>query len=68
VVRDRWLAEDGYRVLRFWNTDLTLHRNGVLEMIWHHLQSPSAPPSVSASPSRLLPRGEKGVPTEGAGE
>ena len=68
VVRDRWLAEDGYRVLRFWNTDLTLHRNGVLEIIWHHLQSPSAPSSVSASPSHLLPQGEKEDLTAGAGE
>ena len=63
ALRDKWLIDDGYRVLRFWNTDVTLHRNAVLEMIWHHVQFQTAPSSVSASPSHLLPRGEKGVLT-----
>ena len=64
-LRDKWFAEGGYRVLRFWNADLAQHRNAVLETIWHHVQVQPAPSSVSASPSHLLPRGEKGVPTEG---
>jgi adenine-specific DNA-methyltransferase len=63
AIRDKWLSDDGYRVLRFWNSDLTLHRNGVLETIWHHVQCQTGPSSVSASPSHLLPQGEKGVPT-----
>jgi very-short-patch-repair endonuclease len=63
VLRDKWLSDDGYRVLRFWNGDLFLHRNGVLDVIWHHVQFQAAPSSVSASPSHLLPRGEKGAPT-----
>jgi len=63
-IRDEWFANDGYRVLRFWNSDLTLHRGAVLEAIWHHVQFQTAPSSVSAPPSHLLPRGEKGVPTE----
>jgi very-short-patch-repair endonuclease len=33
VERDRWLASKGYRVLRFWNTDVLKNRNAVLEMI-----------------------------------
>ena len=61
--RDKWLEDDGYCVLRFWNSDLALHRNVVLETIWHHLQVQPDPSSVSASPSHLLPQGEKGVPT-----
>jgi hypothetical protein len=31
--RTRWLEGEGYRVLRFWNSDVTSNQNGVLEMI-----------------------------------
>ena len=31
--RTRWLEARGYRVLRFWNTDVLLNIDGVLEMI-----------------------------------
>jgi very-short-patch-repair endonuclease len=31
--RDRWLAERGYRVLRFWNNDVLANTEGVLEAI-----------------------------------
>jgi len=37
-VRDAWLSGGGYRVLRFWNSDLTGNRDGVLETIWLALQ------------------------------
>jgi len=63
AIRDKWLQDDGYRILRFWNGDLFLHRDGVLEIVWHHLQVQGDPSSVSASPSHLLPQGEKGGPT-----
>ncbi|HEY5305959.1 MAG TPA: endonuclease domain-containing protein [Pseudolabrys sp.] len=33
VERDRWLASKGYRVLRFWNSDVLKNREGVLETI-----------------------------------
>jgi very-short-patch-repair endonuclease len=33
AARDRYLAKLGWRVLRFWNNDLTQNRNGVLEEI-----------------------------------
>ncbi len=33
VVRDRWLAEQGYHVLRFWNNDVMVNMEGVLETI-----------------------------------
>jgi very-short-patch-repair endonuclease len=33
LVRDRWLAEHGYRVLRFWNNDVMGNIEGVLETI-----------------------------------
>jgi very-short-patch-repair endonuclease len=32
-VRTRWLEQEGYRVLRFWNNELTENIEGVLEMI-----------------------------------
>jgi len=32
--RTKWLESEGYRVLRFWNNDLTENLDGVLEMIY----------------------------------
>src|SRR5882724_5923536 len=32
--RTRWLDSEGYRVLRFWNNDITKNLNGVLETIY----------------------------------
>jgi very-short-patch-repair endonuclease len=32
--RTRWLEAEGYRVLRFWNNDLTNNMDGVLEAIY----------------------------------
>jgi very-short-patch-repair endonuclease len=31
--RTRWLEREGYRVIRFWNNDLTENMQGVLEVI-----------------------------------
>ncbi|WJR76344.1 endonuclease domain-containing protein [Bradyrhizobium sp. NP1] len=33
VVRDKWLADHNYRVLRFWNNDVLGNISGVLETI-----------------------------------
>jgi very-short-patch-repair endonuclease len=33
AVRDQWLADHRYRVLRFWNNDVLRNMNGVLETI-----------------------------------
>jgi len=33
AVRDAWLADRGYRVLRFWNNDVLSNTEGVLEAI-----------------------------------
>jgi very-short-patch-repair endonuclease len=43
VVRDRWLAEHQYRVLRFWNNEVFSNMEGVLEMIAAALPSESPP-------------------------
>jgi very-short-patch-repair endonuclease len=56
------LAEHGYQVLRFWNTDALLHTDGVLELIADHLQKAPAP-GLRVAKSDLSPQGEV-VPTE----
>ena len=33
AVRDKWLAEHNYRILRFWNNDVLVNLVGVLETI-----------------------------------
>jgi very-short-patch-repair endonuclease len=48
VVRDRWLREHGYCVLRFWNNDVIRNIDGVLETI------ASAFPNDGPAPSPRL--------------
>ncbi len=63
AVRDAWLRRQGFTVLRFWNDDILLRTNGVLEAIWAALAAaaptPPAPPAPP-SPPAPLPPGEKG--------
>jgi len=33
AIRDKWLRDHGYRVLRFWNNDILANIEGVLETI-----------------------------------
>lgn len=42
--RNRWLADQGFRVLRFWNNEMTENMDGVLQCILLAL-SPSPQPS-----------------------
>jgi very-short-patch-repair endonuclease len=51
-IRDRWLAEHQYRVLRFWNNDVLGNTNGVLEIIAAALaaESPPHPPAFGGRP------------------
>jgi very-short-patch-repair endonuclease len=35
--RTRWLESEGYRVIRFWNNDLTSNMDGVLETVYAEL-------------------------------
>ena len=37
LVRDRWLAEQGFIVLRYWNADILDNPDGVLTDILHKL-------------------------------
>jgi very-short-patch-repair endonuclease len=40
--RDAWIASRGYRVLRFWNNDVTENLDGVLEAIAETLRAGSS--------------------------
>jgi very-short-patch-repair endonuclease len=47
--RDAWLASEGFRVLRFWNSEVLTNPEGVLSMIRENcLNNPSI---ISPSPS-----------------
>jgi very-short-patch-repair endonuclease len=39
--RDRFLQSQGFRVLRFWNSDVDRNLSGVVENILHHLNTPT---------------------------
>lgn len=41
VERDRWLEEQGFRVLRFWNSDVLLNMDGVVSVIFSAVDSKS---------------------------
>jgi very-short-patch-repair endonuclease len=43
--RDVFLARQGWRVIRFWNSDILQNRNGVLEHLLHLAKAPSPQPS-----------------------
>ena len=53
-VRDAWLQEHNYRVLRFWNNDVMGNIDGVLETIAAALDV-EAPPHPAACGGRPLP-------------
>lgn len=52
AARDAWLKSQGFSVLRFWNDDILLRADSVLEAILYASKAPSLPAS--------LPRGERG--------
>jgi very-short-patch-repair endonuclease len=45
VIRDRWLREHDYHVLRFWNNEVIENTDGVLETIASVLREASPSPS-----------------------
>ena len=56
-VRTRWLNDEGYRVLRFWNNDVMSKTTAVLETIRQAIETtPPRLPSAGDPP----PRGEGG--------
>ncbi|HEY0223172.1 MAG TPA: endonuclease domain-containing protein [Pseudolabrys sp.] len=59
-VRDRWLKSKGYRVLRFWNSDVLKNRNAVLETILDAASkaTPLPNPPPQGGRERVSARGE----------
>lgn len=48
--RTQRLNKMGYRVLRFWNDDVLLQTETVLEVILHHLEHPDSNAPTNSSP------------------
>ena len=57
IVRDAWLREHHYRVLRFWNNDVIGNLEGVLEAILEAVsaEAPPHPDPLPASGERESP-------------
>ena len=74
--RSRWLESEGYRVLRFWNNDITQNPSGVLEVIYAALYgSRDTEPKVikhrrkrGVTPPRRATRADPPPPGEGSTE
>jgi very-short-patch-repair endonuclease len=64
AIRDRWLRDHDYKVLRFWNNDVIENTDGVLETIASGLRegSPSPSPRVRGEGrgEGALPQGQTG--------
>ena len=41
IIRDEWLNDQGFEVLRFWNNDVLANLEGVFQKIEERLKSPS---------------------------
>jgi very-short-patch-repair endonuclease len=48
--RTAWLEQRGWRVIRFWNTDILTNIDGVQEMILGHLRNPHPPDLKGRAP------------------
>jgi len=57
IERDRWLASKGYRVLRFWNSDVLKNQTAVLQAIVDAVRKNTPLPN----PSPQGGRGQNGV-------
>lgn len=58
-IRDRWLSENGYRILRFWNHDVLKRADKVLGMIVESL-IPNRPHPPSAPFPAAQGKGKRG--------
>ena len=64
--RTRWLSAEGYRVLRFWNSDVLRDPSGVLEQIYSELHGGPAAESQVFTPPRRAARADP--PPQGEGK
>jgi very-short-patch-repair endonuclease len=58
--RTAWLEKEGYRVLRFWNNDITGNIDGVMDAIYEALYGSGD--SSSKLTHRRVPRGDHPTP------
>jgi very-short-patch-repair endonuclease len=61
VERDQWLASKGYRVLRFWNSEVLRNREGVLQSILSAAREITPLPNPPPQGGRELRRARGGV-------
>ena len=57
LIRDEWLRQQGFAVLRFWNNDVLKHTDAVLESTMARLNEFEASPGALRAPPSPL-RGE----------
>jgi very-short-patch-repair endonuclease len=60
AVRTAWLEAQGFRVLRFWNTEILSNGDGVARSILAALESPLSPLGCAESPSPARGEGKEG--------
>ena len=77
AARTAWLASQGYRVMRFWNSDVTANIDGVLHRIYNavhgsgdpawtkHKRSRAVSADADSTPPRRAPRADPPPPGEG---
>jgi len=63
IIRDAYLATQGWKVLRFWNNDALHNRQGVRETILAHAESLKQNEPSSGASRHLPPEGEEIRPT-----
>ena len=66
TVRESWLRDRGYRVLRFWNNDVLSNTDGVLEAIASALTeiASASTRGEAPSPRPSPPEGGEGAPAQ----
>ncbi|MDO9425668.1 MAG: endonuclease domain-containing protein [Methylobacterium sp.] len=57
VARDAFLHGEGFRILRFWNSDVDQNLDGVMHVVWSALRQPPPDRPFGRPPS---PRGRRG--------
>ncbi len=50
-IRDEFLRQQGFHVLRFWNNDVLQNTSGVFQVVKAHLQAIPSPGALRAPPS-----------------
>ena len=58
--RTRWLTAQGFRVIRFWNSDVLNNIEGVIEVVLSHLSDP-LPAALSTKQTRVASQASKAV-------